>query len=425
MTRLLGLPLIGGDYRGLSVVRSLGRRGIPVWVLIDEQSIAATSRYALCRQRWPGAQGERYQLDYLLNLAARYDFKGWTVIPTSDEHAAFLARYEHDLSADYRIATSPWETFRWAYNKRLSYQLAQDCGVDYPRTWYPRDRTEVASLRCDFPVILKPAIKISNNPFTEAKAWKAGSHAELLNHYAEAARMVDPSTIMVQEMIPGGGESQFSYGAISANGVPLASIVACRRRQYPLEFGRSSSYVETIRHPAVEAAARCLLARLEYTGLIEVEFKRDQRDGRYKLLDLNPRVWGWNSLSAKAGVDFPYLFWRLSRRKPITEVHGVPNVRWIRMTTDLPAVLGEFFRGNLSIAGYLRSFRPPLEFAVFARDDLLPWLLEVPLLSIAKWKRWTQLKAVRKNALIQPIQSPEIQDDRPVLRAEHASPNIR
>ena len=171
-----------------------------------------------------------------------------------------------------------------------------------------------------------------------------------------------------------------------------------------------------------------MLARLKYTGLIEVEFKRDRRDGRYKLLDLNPRIWGWNSLSAKAGVDFPYLFWRLSRREPVTEIRGIPNVRWIRMTTDLPAALGEFSRGNLSLSGYLKSFRPPLEFAVFARDDPMPWLLEVPLLSVAKWKRRAQLKAVRRTGPIQPAElpevQPEVQDDRNDRRSKHCSPNI-
>lgn len=48
-----GALVIGGDYRGLGVVRSLGRRGIPVWVLTDEHKIAATSRYAQRSFAWP------------------------------------------------------------------------------------------------------------------------------------------------------------------------------------------------------------------------------------------------------------------------------------------------------------------------------------------------------------------------------------
>ena len=61
---------------------------------------------------------------------------------------------------------------------------------------------------------------------------------------------------MIQELIPGGGETQFSYGAICENGRVLASVVARRTRQYPVDFGRSSSFVETVDAPAVEQAAR-------------------------------------------------------------------------------------------------------------------------------------------------------------------------
>jgi predicted ATP-grasp superfamily ATP-dependent carboligase len=386
-----GAVVIGGDYRGLTVVRSLGRRGIPVWVLVDEQSIAAASRYALCKKPWPGAESEAHQVQYLLDLAARHNLKGWTVIPTSDEHAALLARHQSDLRGAFRIAASPWETLRWAYDKRLSHRLAQRLGMAHPRTWYPRSRDELAALMCDFPVILKPAIKAAANPFTEAKAWKVNGRGELLARYEEAAGLVDPSIIMVQELIPGGGESQFSYGALCADGRALGSVVARRCRQYPIDFGRSSSYVETIAQPEVEAMAQRLLGELRYTGLIEIEFKYDRRDGRYKLLDLNPRIWGWNSLSKPAGVDFPYLFWRLCQGREVAPVRARPDVRWMRMTTDLPAAIAEAARGRLSLAAYLRSFRRPLEFGVFAKDDLLPCLLEVPLLSIAKWKRRSRL----------------------------------
>src|SRR5437870_12689080 len=65
-----GAIVIGGDYRGLGVVRSLGRRGIPVWVLTDEHLIAGTSRYARRRLAWPLGDESR-QVNYLLDLAGR------------------------------------------------------------------------------------------------------------------------------------------------------------------------------------------------------------------------------------------------------------------------------------------------------------------------------------------------------------------
>jgi predicted ATP-grasp superfamily ATP-dependent carboligase len=43
-----------------------------------------------------------------------------------------------------------------------------------------------------------------------------------------------------------------------------------------------------------------------------VEFKKDQRDGRFKLMEINPRFWGSLNLAIQSGVDFPYLFYDMA-----------------------------------------------------------------------------------------------------------------
>jgi predicted ATP-grasp superfamily ATP-dependent carboligase len=168
--------------------------------------------------------------------------------------------------------------------------------------------------------------------------------------YNEACSLLDPQLIVIQELIRGGGESQFSYGPICEDGRSLAWVVARRTRQYPLDFARSSSFVETIERPEVEEAAQRLLTGLNYTGLMEIEFKYDSRDGRHKLLDLNPRVWGWHTLARAGGVEFPYLFWRLVRGQPIPNIRVEAGYRWMRLVTDLPAALSEIRRGQLIVA---------------------------------------------------------------------------
>ena len=198
-----------------------------------------------------------------------------------------------------------------------------------------------------------------NNRFTREKAWPIEDKASLLATYDVARAMIDPGLIMIQELIPGGGEAQFSFGAICENGRVLASVVARRTRQYPVDFGRSSSFVETVDEPLVERAGRHLLEALQYTGVMEAEFKYDTRDGRYKLLDLNPRVWGWHTLARAGGVDFPYFMWRLAQHLPVPEVRVEAGYRWVRMTTDLPAAVREIIGGKLSIGSYLRSLRSP------------------------------------------------------------------
>jgi predicted ATP-grasp superfamily ATP-dependent carboligase len=278
---------------------------------------------------------------------------------------------------------------RWAYDKRLTYRLAAEVGVDQPKTFFPKSSQDVSQLECSFPVILKPAFKKDSNRFTHDKAWRADDRHVLAARYEEACALVDPEIVMVQELIPGAGESQFSYAALCVDGHSLASVTARRTRQYPIEFGHSSSLVETVNEPGIEEPAHRLLAAIHYTGLVEVEFKHDRRDGRYKLLDINPRVWTWHSLCARAGVDFPYLLWRSIHGEPVPELRGQAGVRWVRMTTDFAAALGEMSRGRLTLGAYARSLKGPLDFATFAADDPLPVLAQLFDRVSSIWKRFS------------------------------------
>ncbi len=381
-----GAIVIGGSYAALGAVRSLGRHKIPVCVLTDERLIARLSRYAWRSFRWPEA-GDAGQVEYLFNLAKQYGLLGWAIFPIDDESAAMVARQHALLSQRFRLTIPPWDTLCWAYDKRLTYNLASELGVDSPWTVVPGSREAVAGLDCAFPAILKPAVKQSLNEFTQAKAWRVTDRSSLLARYDEASALVDPSVIMIQEMIPGGGEEQYSYAGVCVDGRPVAWLSARRTRQYPLDFGRSSSYVETVECPEIEEPTRQLLAAMHFTGLVEVEFKRDRRNGLYKLLDINPRVWGWHTVGRAAGVDFPYLLWRIMQGEEVPEVCGRAGVRWIRMATDLLAASAGIRSGHLSPLAYLQSLRGPIESAVFAVDDPLPGLLELPLLVYQEWKQ--------------------------------------
>jgi predicted ATP-grasp superfamily ATP-dependent carboligase len=163
------------------------------------------------------------------------------------------------------------------------------------------------------------------------------------------------------------------------DGQVIASITARRTRQYPMDFGRASTYVETIEDEEVADEGRRLIAATRLTGLVEVEFKRDPRSHRLQLLDINPRIWGWHTLGERAGVDFSYLMWLQAFRLPVSEVQARPGVRWIRGMTDFPTVVKELIGRRLSPGDYLRSIRPPVERAVLALDDPLPAAIEVPL----------------------------------------------
>jgi len=277
------------------------------------------------------------------------------------------------------VSTPAWDVLRWAYDKRLTYQLAAEQEVDCPLTFYPGEEVSVNVDALDFPVILKPATHEIMNRFTAEKAWPATNREELLARYHEALELIPSDLILVQELIPGGGESQFSYAAVCYDGEPIVSLTARRTRQYPIDFGYSSSFVETLDIPQIVEPSQRLLAAIRYTGLVEVEYKLDARNGRYKLLDINPRLWTWATIGARAGVDFPYLLWQMMKGRPVQKQTGRVGVRWVRMSTDIPSAIQEILRGRLSVRAYLSSLHKPIEFALMAIDDPLPGLLDLPL----------------------------------------------
>jgi D-aspartate ligase len=376
-----GAVLIGGDYRALGMARSLGRRGISVCVLTDEHILACLSRYARHRFRWPTTE----PLVFLTKLAAE-GFAGWTIFPSGDESAALVSRNHALLSRYFILTTPPWPVFRWAYDKQLTYKLASDTGVPCPTTSYPEGRADLEGVEYSFPMLLKPSSKHEPSRFTRQKAWRVNNRAEMLTRYDEACALIQPDSIMLQDLIPGGGDRQFSYAALCVDGVPLASIVAMRRRQQPVDFGQSSSFVEAVEEPEVERLARVVLRAIRYSGLVEVEFKRDPRDDQFKLLDVNPRVWGWHTLGAAAGVDFTFLAWQLVNGRRISETRGRPGVKWVRAITDALAVLQQLRAGSFSLRDYVSSLRFPIERAIWAHDDPLPAVFEIPALVYARYR---------------------------------------
>lgn len=393
MNKTAGALIIGGNLNGLSLARSLGRRGVPVWIVMSpDAQLAKYSRYTTRTFLWP-AEDPEAQIAYILELNDRFHLNNWVVFPTSDDSAAMLSKSRSLLSSRLRVSTPEWSVLRWAFDKRLTYRLAANKGVDYPTTIYPVSERDSRLLECKFPAILKPATHSVVSRFTADKAWPVENIDQLILRYREACQLIPPELILVQELIPGGGEAQFSYAALCRDGEPIASLTARRTRQYPIDFGYSSSFVETLDVPEIVAPSRRLLAAIRYSGLVELEYKFDSRNGRYKLLDINPRLWTWSPLGARAGVDFPYLLWQMMVGESIKGCTARSGARWMRISTDVPAALHSIFRGRLSFKSYMRSLRGPLEFALMAKDDPLPALMDLPIYAFKHlYKFW---KAVR------------------------------
>lgn len=376
-TRNGGAMIIGGDFHALGIIRNLRDLGINISVVYSGFCIARFSRYTDEFHKCPPLTDAEGLVDFLMDLAERKDLEKTVLFPNSDAAVRILSNYRDRLKTRYLVPTPEWEITRIAYDKKLTYRLAEKLGVPIPRTLFPEGAEELSGLDLDFPVILKPTVTANFYPVTQRKAIRADSHGELARHYRFMASVIDKSEIMVQEMIQGGPKNLYSFCSLFSNGEVKGRLIGVRLRQHPMDFGSSSTYVVSCEAPQLEEPAVRMLKGMNYRGLSEVEFMLDERDGVFKLLDINPRTWAWHSLGAAAGVNFSRLLFREMLGDAASVDSYEIGVKWIREVTDVPVAVTEILKGRLGVGEYLKSLKGKKELAVFSLADPLPFIAEL------------------------------------------------
>jgi predicted ATP-grasp superfamily ATP-dependent carboligase len=246
-------------------------------------------------------------------------------------------------------------------SKRSQLEAAEAAGIPAPRTAYPGSAAEARSAaeELGFPVLVKPSSTEGFKRRFKRQAFRCETAIEVEDAYADA----EPYEPMVQEVIPGGDGELYTLGSyLRGDGEPLGLFCGRKLRQTPPGVGTcrvgEAVWVEEV----VESGLR-LLRALEFHGLSQVELKRDPRDGRFKLMEVNPRLFQWHGLAAACGVDLPLIAYRdlTGERVEPVSANGARK-RWA--ITLLP---GESPAPQ----------RPPYVDAVFALDDPKPALVQV------------------------------------------------
>ncbi len=383
---LPGVVILGGAHNALALARSFGRKGIPVVLVTDDHPLPTYSRYVSRSFDWPGATSAGAAA-WLVALGAQHRFQGWLLLPCADNEVRLVAENHDLLRTRLQVMGTPWQDLQHLCNKQLLVQTAEKAGIAVPKSYPVESAEDAARLDVTFPVILKPAMRMTRNALTSAKAWRADTRDELIDLYRKAAALQGQNGVVVQEYIPGGGEAQFSYAALWSNNAPVAEMAARRTRQYPVEFGYTSTFVEIVDNDEVKTMSRKLLSSNGFEGLVEVEYKHDARSGSYKILDVNPRAWSWLSLCEAGGLDFATLIGGILSAHPETASQAVLGHAWIHVSRDIVASIHLLFLSRLTLGTWLKGYRQKLTYAVFAWDDPKPALLELPTTLVRVVKR--------------------------------------
>jgi predicted ATP-grasp superfamily ATP-dependent carboligase len=388
---MIGAIVIGGHVQGLGLIRALGMKRIPVYLLdTTNYNISRYSRYCKKFIKMPLDVYDSSDnfIDFLKKIFEQFNLDEWIIFPTDDLTVAYLSKNKQELSEYFTIWTPEWDCVKYCYDKKLTYKIAESIGIPIPKSYFPEDVSDLSEVDYlfQYPLIIKPAIMHEFYKKTKHKVFVIHNKEDLKRKYLKACSATKPSDIIIQEIIPGGPENLFSFGSFFKNGEAIAYITGRRSRQIPMDFGKASTFVELCEISKIYELAAKLLKAVNYYGLSEVEFKRDPRDGIYKLLEVNPRTWKWHTLALKAGINLPYLVYTdmILKDSDKNEIK-INHAKWIDIYTDSYICLKEMLKGKMSFKNYFKSLNGEKTEAVLSFEDLKPFIMETILLPYL-WK---------------------------------------
>ena len=345
-----------GWANGLAAIRSLGRHGLRV-LAVDHRTYALgfRSRYAEPRLAPDPIDDEAGYVAALKAIADETDGL-LPVFPTHDEHLNAIARHAGAVGDRWRFPFPSWDVLESVQSKRHQLDTAESIGFPIPRTFHPRtaEEAQAAGAELGFPLIVKPAANVGFRRTHKVQLFRCENAAELARAYEEAA----PYEPMVQELVPGGAEAMYTLGSyLSPTGEALG-LFSGRKVRQTRGFMGVARVGEAVWVDEVVEQGLALLRALRFHGISQVEMIRDPRDGRYKLIEVNPRLWQWHGLAAAVGVDLPWIAYRDLVGDPLPPVlRHADGKRWA-----ITVMAG---------ASHAVQRRPYVD-AVFARDDPKP-----------------------------------------------------
>ena len=381
----------GENRSTLAVTRSLGRRGYQVMVTAQKaRSLASCSKF--CRQGLSVPDSMHNGADYanaIIEIAVRESID--VILPMTEQTIHLLNQVRDKLPRTTVLACPLAEKMQAVADKSALFRLAEKLRVPVPHTLFLSGAGDLSAFVGEikrYPVVVKPALSMipEGEKFLAAGVRYAASREELVQLYATSSVLRYPS--MIQEKIVGPGTGLFTLYDVDHH---LALFSHCRLREKPPSGGVSVvSESVPLDEEMVESAGR-LLSAVGWNGVAMVEFKRDQRDGKAKLMEINGRFWGSLQLAIDCGVDFPSLLLDHLEGKNLSplirDYREGQKLKWFFGTLDhlLIRLKSSGEKLNLppnspskweTVADFLKVWEKNTYFDVFDRHDKGPFWFE-------------------------------------------------
>ncbi len=377
--------VLGLRENGLGVVRALGRQGVPVIAVDDtDERFYTKTRYA----RWVACE-DFYGtglIDRLCELGKILG-GGGVLIPTNDMTVALVSQYRHRLETTYRHSLPPASMVDLLMDKEATRKFAETNGFLMPRSFEVTTEEELESYLQEIepPYILKP-----RSPGALRYGTKKVVLTKSKDELKQAFRMLSQweSGVVLQEWIPGADKNLvFALYYFDKNSNPLGRFIGRKIRQH-IPYCGSGCSAEPWKDDFVSEYGLRFFREIGYTGFGAIEFKISDRDGKYYLIEPSiGRPEHFFALAEANNVNLSYVGYRHMAQLPLP-TPDEPNapVRYFNLKNDFRAARTCIHANDLTVKGWLRSLRGPKQYAVFAWDDLKPFLsyCAQPLVRLSK-----------------------------------------
>ncbi|MEM3087837.1 MAG: hypothetical protein QXP20_01790 [Candidatus Bathyarchaeia archaeon] len=366
--------VFGGGINGLGVVRSLGRHGVPVYCVAESREYVRYSKF--CKKFYviPNIQQNTYVLRRFLK--GNKELEGGVLFPAGDLYVLRLSQLKEELEDSYYMPVSSYKVVKTLADKKEFYHSLSKFNVPHPYTYFPESLQDVRRISKEFnyPIFVKPRNSLEFWGKFQSKGFVANSPNELIRYYLLTLKHgID---VVFQEVIPGLAAKNIYgiEGYFDKNSDPKAVFAHQRLRGWPIVFGntclRESVPIKDIIVP-YKITIR-YLKLLKYHGLMEAEWKRDPRNGVFKLLEINPRQSMQNYLPTRCGLNLILIAYLDAIGKDIRKLDKYEiGVRWMDFFNDLISAM----ETNTPLTEWISSLKNVREFSLFAADDLLPWII--------------------------------------------------
>ncbi|MFW6275967.1 MAG: hypothetical protein ACOC2M_04990 [bacterium] len=374
-----GVIVIGGHVQGLGIARIYGHLGLQV-IVIDNTGFNIAKHSRFCKKFYKYKNGNL--LDFLLQLNKKGNYQNYLVLPTNDKHVGILSQNKQELSKHYIVGSDEWDKVEKCFNKRLTYDIAKKLEIPIARTWLPKNQKDIASWDVKFPCLIKPAVMHSFYSYFKQKVFLCTNKTELFSNYQRAISHIPENEVIIQEVIPGGSEHQYSACFLFDGQKAVNAFVGRRARQHPPDFGNATTFAQIVDNNELIETSIKILKYINYRGLCEVEYKYDPKEGIFKLLEINPRTWKWHNITVKANIPLLENYMNLLLGKPTKPSIEPIKASFRHLATDIPMWL------KYKIKGIYNSYpKLPVQYAVWDKNDPMPALFELLYFPLFIFKR--------------------------------------